>query len=180
MMADQSIRPCLCSDCRSFMDEPKRGSRAHPSSGNPLLNYDLKQTFQNLRAVWRLATNAPSVPNPGCAAVTTTCAAAPRSPALTTKRLGLFLHPHPRGERRANSVSLFARQRKGEDLISTGRRRSVNRPHPQLTASAFGNFTFPGFACAAKSFVVPVQVSRSERRFAGPFARSFSTRRSGP
>src|SRR5205085_12473541 len=43
IMADQSIRPCLCSDCRSFMDEPKRGSRARPSLAMPGLSLSLRE-----------------------------------------------------------------------------------------------------------------------------------------
>ena len=73
---------------------------------------------------------------------------------------------HTLGSNVAQIPLRFSRgQRKGEDLINTGPLVSLfDRPHPQLTRFAFWELYVSWLCLRGEVFVVPLQVSRDERR----------------
>src|SRR5258706_2308 len=129
---------------------------------------NLKQTISNLRAAWRRATTrsaeaeswlrADSITDDSRGGATLTCA--------YQQSVWVYSCIHTLGANVAQIPLRFSRgQRKGEDLITSGPLIDLfNRPHPQLSRFAFWELYVSWLCLRGEVFVVPVQVSRNERR----------------
>src|SRR5436309_3077548 len=129
---------------------------------------NLKQTFQNLRALWRLASTR-STDGQNCARADLILDSEPGGAALVSpyqQSVWVYSCIHTLGANVAQIPFRFSRgQRKGEDLLSSGPLIDLfNRPHPQLSRFGFWELYVSWLCLRGEVFVVPVQVSRNERR----------------
>src|SRR5437762_9935873 len=128
---------------------------------------NLKQTFHNLRAAWRLATKQN---DPGLGFLRGDYDDNLRGGAALTsayqQSVWVYACIHTLGSNVAQIPFRFAQgTRRGEDLISGGPLVDLfNRPHPQLNRFAFWELYVSWLCLRGEVFVVPVQASRHERR----------------
>ena len=127
---------------------------------------NLKQTFQNLRAAWRLATQRSVDPQCWLRGGDEDLRGGATLTSAYQQSVWVYSCIHTLAANVAQIPFRFSRgQRKGEDLISTGPLVDLfNRPHPQLTRFGFWELYISWLCLRGEVFVVPVQVSRSERR----------------
>jgi HK97 family phage portal protein len=128
---------------------------------------NLKQTLQHLRAAFGLATKQSELdqaflrgdydePHRGGASLTS----------AYQQSVWVYSCIHALGSNVAQIPFRFSRgRRKGEDLIASGPLVTLfDRPHPQLNRFAFWELYVSWLCLRGEVFVVPVQVSRHERR----------------
>src|SRR5258706_12141765 len=127
---------------------------------------NLKQTFQNLRAAWRLATQRSVGPQSWLRGGDDDLRGGATLTSAYQQSVWVYSCIHTLAANVAQIPFRFSRgQRKGEDLITTGPLVDLfNRPHPQLTRFGFWELYISWLCLRGEVFVVPVQVSRSERR----------------
>ena len=128
----------------------------------------LKEAFQNLRAAWRRVTKSsepieswlhggPNDADPSCGANLTNA---------YQQSVWVYACIHTLAANVAQIPLRFSRgRRKGEDLIDSGPLVSMfERPHPQLNRFAFWELYVSWLCLRGEVFVVPLQISRDERR----------------
>src|SRR6185436_5664756 len=128
---------------------------------------NLKQTLHHLRAAWRVATRQTDLDHAflrgdyddairGGVALTS----------AYQQSVWVYSCIHTLGSNVAQIPFRFSQgRRKGEDIINSGPLVALfDRPHPQLNRFAFWELYVSWLCLRGEVFVVPVQVSRHERR----------------